>query len=326
MRTIITYLLSFSILPVALSAQPTVTINEYYHIGDVIQMVNCDPSIVTAGAAGANVTWDFTGLSSTGGMLTTQILNDTSTQFSTSNIMEIMPDGTVWFLNENNDDTYVDGMYNPATHLTTTYEIYHDSKRPFTYNTNYADSYKVTIPSVLFGTGLIFAVGDAYGTLMLPGATYSNVLRIKKIRTEWDTSGMVPGVSVSTSYMWFDTLHAAPLLRIDSSLNTSGSSQRVAYQTPTTGIREFAAGQGAYNGYLDKNEHLFVNGFEAGKNYQVTLYNVIGNTIFTESLAASGSQQRFDVGRQLAPGIYVVRITAKGDPNGTAVIKLIKQE
>ncbi len=327
MRTVITYLLSFSILPVALSAQPTLTKNEYYHIGDVIHMVNCDPSTVVAGSAGTNVMWDFTGLNPYGGMSVTSILDDTSTMFSTSNIMEIMPDGTVLFLNENNTDTYIDGSYDPGTHVTISYSLLNDSKRPFTFNSQYVDTYRVNIPTTLYGVGRLYEIGDAYGTLMLPGMTFTNVLRIKKIRAEYDTSGGTPITSVNVSYLWFDTAHAAPLLRIDSMASSASSSQRVSYLMPTAGISELAAGQSAaYNGYLDNSEHLMVNGFEAGRSYQVTLYNVIGNKLHSESFTAAGSQQRFDIGRQVAPGIYIVSIASRTEPYGTTVIKLVKQE
>lgn len=328
MKTLITCLLSLSILPVALSAQPVISTNEYYHIGDVITMVNCDPSAVVAGSPGANVMWDFTGLTASGGLHTTYILNDTSVIFSTSNIMEIMPDGTILFVNENNNDSYIDGKYDGTTHLTTFYSLYDDSKRPFTYNTNYVDTYQLNITTTgLFGTGCVYEVGDAYGTLMLPGgATYSNVLRIKKVITEYDTAGLTATVSQNISYLWFDTAHAAPLLRIDSSNSSSTSNQRVMYLAPATGIADLPATQATFTGYLDNSEHLFVNGFEAGKTYQVTLYNIIGNKIHTESFTATSSQQRFEVAKQLAPGIYVVSIAARGEPNAPSVIKLVKQE
>ena len=327
MRTITTLLLSLSILPAALSAQPVMTKNEYYDAGTMIQMVNCDASM-SAGSAGSNVTWDFSGVTTAGGVFTTTVLTDTFTAFTaSSNLMEFRPDGTVAFLQENNSDTYINGVYDTVSHLTTFYSLYDDSKRPFTYNSNYVDSYRVNIPSSGgFGTGLITAAGDAYGTLILPGGTYTNVLRIRKVRVEHDTVGSSDYITATTSYMWFDTSHRPPLLRLDSVSDATGTSQSLMYLVPSEGVTNVRGPQSLMTAYLDNSEHLFVNGFETGKGYQVLLYNIIGNKVFTETFTATGNSQRFEVGRQINPGIYLVRITMTEEPYSTSVIKIVKPE
>ena len=325
MKTIFTYLLSFSILPVALSAQPTLTKNEYYETGEVIQMVNCSPAQAIAGPAAADTTWNFSTLTASGGYSITTILHDTSTSFGTSNLMYLMPDGTIQFVQENNTDSYVNGIYDTTSHITTYYNNYDIAKRPASYDVSYIDSYKVNGPGGEYGTGILVQTGDAYGTLVLPGGTYTNVLRVKKTNSVYDTVGSADYYSLTTSYLWFDTSDRPPLLEIDSVSNITGTYQKIMYLPPATGISYFNSEAQNYTGYLDNNGQLQINGFENNKEYSVNVYNIIGNKVFTQDFIASDNVERFDIGRQLPPGIYPVSIVLKNATYAsTSVIKVVK--
>ena len=327
MKTLATYLLSLSILPVALSAQPVMTQNEYYNVGQVIQMVNCDPSTAPAGDTGSNITWDFSGLTQLGGITTATILHDTSSVFTTSDLMEVMPNGSVVFLQQSSSQSTQNGVYDTNSHITTYYTNYNTAERPFTFGSYYFDSFRVNVPATgSYGGGWIVESGDGYGTLILPGATYTNVLRVKKTQVERDTLGATVSLTATTSYLWFDTANRPPLLRIDSVEGVTTESQTVTYLLPSESVGNVKAPQSNFNGYFDNSEHLLVNGFEAGKEYQVAVYNIIGNKVFSETVAATGSFERFDMSRQISPGIYVVSITMKNEPYGTSVFKVVKTE
>ncbi len=327
MKTITTYLLSLCILPVALSAQPVLTKNEFYYTGEVIQMLNCNATGIVAGDTGSNVMWDFSSLTASGGMSTTTVLHDTSSVFTTSDIMEVLPNGTIAFVQQNSTDSYINGVYDTASHLTATYNMYDAVKRNITYLSNYVDSYRVDGPVVgSYGSGRLFFIADGYGTLMLPGATYTNVLRIRKIQTEYDTAAGVPSIVSTISYQCFDTGNRPPLLRIDSMISSTSESQAVMYLMTSEGISTVKGMPANFNGYFDNSGRLLVNGFEAGKEYQVVVYNIIGNKVLSETLAATGNSQRFDISRQVTPGIYVVSITMKSEPYGTSVFKVVKTE
>ncbi len=327
MKTIVTYLLSLFILPVAMSAQPVLSNNENYYTGESFQMLNCDATSITAGSSGSNVTWDFSGLTSAGGIYTTTILPDTSTVFTTSGLMEVMPFGTIAYLEENSTDSYINGIYDTTSHITTFYTNYDVAKRPFTYNSNYLDSFRVNVPATgSYGAGWIAVTGDGYGTIILPGGTYSNVLRIKKVQIERDTLAGTPSLTATTSYLWFDTGSRAPLLRIDSVLSTTTESQTIMYLLPPEGVSTVKGLPSIFNGYFDNSDHLIVSGFETGKEYQVVVYNIIGNKVFSETFSAAGNSERFDINRQVNPGIYIVGITLKTEPYGTSVFKVVKTE
>lgn len=73
------------------TAQPTISKNEFYYVGDIIRMANCDATNVNAGASGAGVMWDFSGLRPTGVYSITTIAKDNSSIFITSNLLETLP-------------------------------------------------------------------------------------------------------------------------------------------------------------------------------------------------------------------------------------------
>jgi hypothetical protein len=327
MKTTFSLLTSLYLLPVALCAQPTITTNEFYNIGAVIEMTNCDASAVNAGASGAGVTWNFSALGSSGGTSTTTVAHATSSVFITSNLMITLPGGLIEYVDENSTDSYINGTYDPATNITTNYNNYDESKRPVTYNTNYVDSYRVIItsPSTV-GTGHITETGDAYGTLMLPTGTFTNVLRIKKIQTETDSmGGSESAFSHIVTYLWFDTLHNAPLFRLDSVNTITGSSNTAMYLALPLNASNVNNDHIAYSGYFD-NSGLQINGsFEYGSVYDVVLYNIIGTKVFSEEFPASGTSRHFDVGGNLREGIYIVSITPKEAPSSRALFKLVKQ-
>lgn len=322
----IVFLLFLNIASAATFAQPTVTINEFYNTGDVIRMVTGDPTVLSAGAPGSGLVWNFSTIAPLGGFYTTTVVDDTSTVFLTSNQMYELPGKIYLHVKSNHTDTYIQGMYNDNTHTTSYYNNYNISKRPFTYNSTYIDTYQVTVPSTtMYGTGVLTVTGDAYGTLVLPNGTYNNVLRIKKQQVERDTTGSVVVTTTNVSYLWFDSVHAAPLLQLDSTISVAGSSQRIMYLASPVFVRELNAGQDSYAAYLTDNELLLRNDFEQGRAYEVTLYNMIGVKMVTQTFVATGNSQRIEINKAINPGIYMVSVQMKDVPGTHQVIKVVKQ-
>ena len=324
MKTIFTFL-SLIALPVALSAQPLISTNEFYHIGDVVSMVNCtQPSV---DSAGAGMTWDFSAAGATGGVATTYVLHDTSTSF-TSNLLLVLPDGSLEYMQENSTDSYIEGIEGASSHITTSYNNYDISKRPFTYGTHQVDSYRVNAPAISeHGTGYLTADGDGYGTLITPVGIYGNVLRIRRHITEVDTVAGGTELTIMLSYLWFDTAHTAPLFRIDSVTSSTGNNQTAGYLAAPTGVAQLSNNAAnTYTGYMH-NEQLDITGpFVSGNAYDVVVYDLIGNKVSVNELVATGSSQRIDMQETLPPGIYIVTITDKNNPAARNVIKVPKQQ
>ncbi len=290
-------------------------------------MVDCDPTGINPDTPGAAINWDFSSVSSLGGILTTKVLSDTSGVFTTSNLLMVLPNGDKEYVKENNTDSYVNGITDAATGLTLTYNDYDESKRPISYMTTYADTYMVNASSPFTtGRGYLVQTADAYGTIKLPSGTFSNVLRVKKVQSETDTiSGSVSAL-VKVSYQWFDGSHSAPLFQVDSvSSSLTGTSQDAMYLAVAASVKNPSATTATFNGYLNNTELILNGDFEYEQTYDVTIYSLIGSTIYTDEFTAYSTSMRFDIGRRIAPGIYIISIRQKGESSPGDVIKVLKQ-
>jgi hypothetical protein len=325
MKTILTSLLSVCILPNALSAQPTLTENEFYRTGEVVEMANCNTINVHAGASGENITWDFSGLSQNGTSRTTYMTNSSSI-FLTSNLLAMLPDGRRMHLHENSSDTYLNGIEDTVTNKVIYYDYFNTSKRPVHYLDSYIDTYQVTIPvTSTYGTGYNTTTADAYGTLVLPTGNYTNVMRIRKNWNEQDTTGSSIISTTTTMYQWFDENHAAPLFELDSTIGSLGMTVKAMYLLPSVGVSSVSDFGGGFTGYLHNNELTISGALETGKVYEVVLYNLIGGKMFTGIFTARSNIHVFQVEKSLIPGIYIVDISSKDDASARAAIRVIKQ-
>lgn len=325
MKTKLSALLACCIIPVVLSAQPTITTNEFYRIGSVMRMVNCDPGTVNAGGSGAGQTWDFSGVVASGGTSVTSVALNTNTEFNTANLAVTLPNGDMHYMKVNSGESYLQGVVSGGVKYN--YNDYITSKRPFTYNSSYVDSYTVVVTSPLkYGTGFITVTGDAYGTLKLPTGTFNNVLRVKKYQTQSDSvSGMPSGYSSKVSYLWFDAVHASPLFRIDSASGTTSSGITAMYLENPLAVNDVAAPNTSYSGYLGNNTLVLAGDFRLGKEYNMILNNVIGNKVMEERFVATDNVRKFIVNGQLKPGIYMVSLSEIANPSSRVMIKLMNQ-
>ncbi len=322
----IIFLLTVTVLPKVLSAQPTITINEYYEIGQVINMVNVNPGSIDIGAPGANVVWDFSAVGANGGNSITTVAANTTGTFSTSNLMITRPNGDIEYMSENSTDSYVNGITDHGTHNTTSYNYFNVAKRPFTYLGYYLDTYKIVATTpVTTGNGSMIITSNAWGTLKLPTGTYPNVLLIKKLRQETDTISSATVSFTDITYQWFDTAHNAPLLEVDSMIHISGNTYRAMYLASPVAVPKATAPQLIYTGYMTSNQLQLTGTFDNGAAYHVTVYSIIGTKIYTGEFTAGGNTQRIDLGRDVNPGIYIVSLMQRNDPANNQVIKVIKQ-
>ena len=87
----------------------------------------------------------------------------------------------------------------------------------------------------------------------------------------------------------------------------------------------FNAAQLSYTGYLANNQLHLTGTFENGLTYDLVIYSVIGSKIYNGDFTATGTTEHIDIGRDLNPGIYIVRLTQRSDPSFNQVIKVVKQ-
>lgn len=198
-------------------AQPSVTRTGIDRINIPITFKSDDVTgtAVSAGPSGANITWDFSAYP--GPNVSTTTTNECPGQancfrFATANRIN-KPALTDFYDFSSVDDNQIlrIGSYGgPALgDVTTTYtDPLIEFKFPITYLQQYTDNYQFSSVSTGIGntneTGQEENTVDGYGTVITPSGTYTNVLRIKKMRTATQTgSGLpVPMSYTNEGYIW----------------------------------------------------------------------------------------------------------------------------
>ncbi len=168
-------------------------------------------STVTAGASGANVTWDFSAYTVPNtSTSTTNVCPGESNCFRFPNANRITKPtlaDSYSFTSMSDTEASTVGMYAGPSFgdVTSTYtDPLIDFKFPITYLQQFTDTYQFNTVSGGIGNsteaGQVDYTVDGYGTIITPVGTFSNVLRIKRMRTATQTPG--PFTYTNESYMW----------------------------------------------------------------------------------------------------------------------------
>ncbi len=208
-----------------MNAQPVLNQVEDFQIGTKVISYRMNDSGVGSGPSGTGITWDFSSLQLTSDTIVQEIVHPGSTpygaMFSGTDYVEKSSDGSYSYMQKLSSTSQMIGFVTSAGLIIKYHNPFVFFSRPFTYQDIIIDtsarSYTVAGDS-LSGTGLSETIADGWGTLIVPGHTYNNVLRIKFTQEYADTSHISHMVTHSriTSYAWFDTSHVSSLLKIDS--------------------------------------------------------------------------------------------------------------
>ncbi len=357
MKKLISYLILLLLMP-GLYAQPVLDASSLNMIGDQVQLQPCYSTNVQEGQAGAVQVWNFSNLSP-----------KVDEKFSLSYVDPSQtPKANLFpFANLATEYTYEGGGVSYAYFNQTgseywylgatfeeNFEIMSDpnllARLPMTFGQTVTNSYRgqrdlVFFQSEVYGTKTMLY--DAYGTLILPGATYQNAIRIKTVETHTDSVvSFSDGYytldrSNNVNYAWFVPGIRNAVLEIRNSTVTAityvpglpiqQSSQptqtEVTYQlNPTSGtyvpdedrikLRVLSANPSADGRWL----------IEATSPDQIsltlTLYNADGRPISTQS-STDGS---FQVDLNASPaGIYWISAQTKQGVNISTPLPIIKR-
>lgn len=202
----------------SMAAQPTLQMNVLPNIGDVVTFHEADTNNISQGNAGANQTWNFSGLQPLSGVPAVEYYyllpanTPYAASFPTANYaVKIDADTAVYgyakreanqysFLGIKNQ--YIEQQYpNPDIQL----------KTPLAFNGNFQDDFTNYSDAgtgiVFFGKGSRKVTYDAYGTLTTPAGTFQNAMRIKSISTQTDSASFFGNQIINhteiTTYDWF---------------------------------------------------------------------------------------------------------------------------
>ncbi len=285
------------------------------------------------GAAGANITWDFSGIltlqSITNTFLTTSATPYAST-FPTANLASNVDDGSTpyfayYLVNSNNFS--IAGMYIPSMAIAIPYsDVENLLQYPITYNTSYTDNFACT----LTGNdrhGHVDVVADGYGTLIMPYGTVTNVLRVKASETYADYISGVPVANyTSINYYWYKPGIHNNILQI-STLNMNGNlyNQYGLYIDGTNvGINESTLGQSNFSCYPIPATNKITIEIQQQKHVNestITICNINGEEIIKQQISLTSNKSEIDISA-LSSGVYFVKLVTD---KTVEIKKIIKQ-
>ena len=169
------------------------------------QNINSDPgSGFSEGPSGANVTWDFSNLT-TSDVRPVIIQEADNTDFPEADVFYNQL-GTYSYFGTTNSAFVYWGIVTDQTTI-----IYSDGEEQVRYPLTYGDSYTDDFAGEYESFGITFdregtldVEADGYGTLITPDATYNNALRIQIVRNTTDyQNGSQTGSTTDTIYYWY---------------------------------------------------------------------------------------------------------------------------
>lgn len=283
------------------------------------------------GPTGANQTWNFSSLGSTGQANLSYVTPASTGQAASypgstaaldagaGNFVFYAGTPTGWELR---------GIYSSALGNAI---VYSDPERqipyPFSYNTAWSDDFSANFSS--FGTpvarsGSITGLADGFGTLVMPYGTVTNVLRVTVVEDYTDVLTGLGNIEYDfTSVNWFKPGTRAPLLTFnEENTNTLGE---VATETRGTWLAGSAVGiedllRNAIGVELFPNpatDAVTVTYSTEGGSLQLELFDTTGRLVRSEGItSAMGIGQHVLDVSGLPAGLYQVRITATNGQSG----------
>ncbi|MEL6973097.1 MAG: hypothetical protein AAFO02_23235, partial [Bacteroidota bacterium] len=246
-----------------IKAQPVVNTNILFSPGDQAT-VNYVETVFSPGAAGADVEWDFSGLSSSYSiewMAVTPEITAFQDSFPAATIAffipandapQILEDTYAFYRQDGNDFSYLGSTLSGDINGnidTSFFTLNMDADHLYSFPLQFGDSSSDDIAGVntinlqgnalvTFRTGTTTTEVDGYGTLHTPAGTFENVLRVK--RTE-DLSDDFSGIATTQEIVRYDWIspnhryllfHTEEIIIRDFLGNEQSRSTNTYYSTP----------------------------------------------------------------------------------------------
>jgi hypothetical protein len=218
------------LLPFYGLAQPILNNNVFNQIGDVIKLQPAQLNNANEGATGANQSWNFTGLvPKQGSAFQLKYVDPAATpyadSFAFSNLAteyvsedEVLSYG--YFNQTGNEIWFLGAAFDDAIQILNNPDLL--ARTPMKFNDSHTHNYNGTFNYSGF-SGYIYGVKtsvyDAYGTLKMPGITYSNAIRTRTRETRTDSVSFEPDVytldiTKEDYYAWFVPGIHSPVMEI----------------------------------------------------------------------------------------------------------------
>ncbi len=198
-------------------------------------------------------------------------------------------------------------------------DAYDQLRFPFTYNDTYQDSFAAVSNTGSHRLGSVKVTADGYGTLMTPGNTILDVIRIKRESDYYDTINGNPRHSIETYYEYYKPgiphyllLHG--FYTITTGASTVNGSQLFYNNSIVTGIvaklqqPEISIIKVAGESYIQLKNATFYSTI-------LSVYNTQGQLAATQNITINDSNNNILLDHfNLSNGIYIIQLqSAKGD-------------
>lgn len=333
-KKLLSILTAITLSSVVSIAQPTLNSTNTNPItGDILTLQSY--SYIASGGSGAGQTWNFSSVTQTTNAAITYTYasvtaSNTSTwpnanlQFSSSGVIGFNKTSTTALQNFGTKQGTVNIVYsNPEDQM----------HYPFTMGNSYTDPFYATYVSAGYNyvrRGSTSVNADAYGTLQLPGGTYSNVLRVHFVQTYQDSTfftgiGSYIITYVNDQYMWylpnnhmpiFSTYSLTANIPFSAPSTTTGSNKLV---TISTGINELKNSISSLNFYPNPSSNGRLNldlNLNENIKYEIVIIDNLGQEVFKSSPenGLSGYNfKTFDISK-IASGLYNFEIISDNVP------------
>jgi hypothetical protein len=311
MKKLLLPVLIVSMFP--LYAQPTLTQAVMGQIGDNSTSQLADPSGVSEGSSGTSVSWDFSNLVNTGSPSQSTILDPAATpygaNFPQANRAAAASSGTYAYFKVDGSGYYSYGIQNPSAFMTCS-DPEKLLKFPMTYSDVSADVFLCTgqTSDTYDRSGTNSLSADAYGTLVLPTGTYSNVLRIHLTQSYQDSFYALQMIFtyVNNQYWWISPDYKGALLTMwDLEVDGFPYAESLVYNPSPealTGMEQPAASVRVYPNPAVDVVHITLAG---SGSFRIQVMNQLGQLVVSTTTTDPGFQ--LDVSDWLS-GLYVVLI------------------
>lgn len=295
-------------------------------------------SSATPGPAGANQTWDFTSVTSSASLSSSYEAcpgtNQYCDTFPGANLtgLEVITSNTL-FYNASSSALSIVGARGPGFAGGTAVNNYFSNPEdilrfPLSYNTTFTDTSRVTYTAFGFParrTGYTTVTADGWGTLKVPGGTtYSNVLRVKRTATYYDTANtpIAPTTAIIniTLHQWYSPAYKEFLMLIAQvSVPSQPTGTTVAWTDPIVAAGIDEAGRAlAFSAVPNPAHDRIAVRWAAGTQATLTLQDMMGRTV---AQTKGHGEMTMDVAN-LPRGMYLLRVTDAGGATATQKISL----
>lgn len=333
-------LLNFCVGAGILNAQPVLNQNRYIpSVGTSVSYYVID-STFSPGGAGANQTWNFTGMKKYPGLTNTiHFVSPNQTayglQFSSSAYADTSDTQNTTYYSYNASELFCDGyIFDGGATLGDVVVKFSSNKEkimnfPFTYSDMFTDNFSGNISNSFGLTGTVSGTAtvtaDAYGTLQLPmGVTLNNVLRVKIVESATVITMLGTFNLNSTAYFYIDTANttAVPVLKFYD-VDFNGNQQKWVhslYDAPViSGTQEYQMASLPFIYPNPARDRVYVSCF-GNQPVRIEVMDVSGK-IVKEIQCTAGAVLPVDI-TEVPSGLYLVRIFSEDEGK---LYKMIKE-